>query len=358
MQLFVIPKTGDMVINLQQKSDRSSNIATNPLVSVIIDNYNYGHFLEQAIDSVLEQTYKNFELIVVDDGSIDNSREVIESYGDRLIAIFQANAGQGEALNTGIERAKGEIICFLDADDYFHKDKLAKVVASFIDHPDWVQIGHCWISVDAEGVPIGSSTSSVLSQGDVGNLLLQWGRYASAITSALAYRRAVLQQVLPIPTKRTDAADTFLVAAIPFYGGVGSINEPLMFYRMHGKNVRAYNDNLSYLIEERELIATYINQAAAKVGLVGRFNLQQDVDYRSYKAMKQGGVGWIEALQIIWLSLQESKAIGRSAKDTLIRLLYRSICTLFPKQGILILRHGLRGYVRSQFFSKEPKRSS
>ncbi len=344
-----------MVVSLQRKSDHSSNIETAPLVSVIIDNYNYGRFLGQAINSVLEQTYKNFELIVVDDGSTDNSREVIESYGDRLIAIFQENAGQGEAFNAGIEKAKGEIICFLDADDYFHKEKLAKVVASFIDHPEWVQIGHCWISVDAEGVPIGSSTSSIINQGDVRNLLLQWGRYATAITSALAYRRAVLQQVLPIPTKRTEAADTFLAATIPFYGEVGSINEPLMFYRIHGRNRQAHSGNWPRMLQQRELTATYINQAAAKVGLVDRCNLQRDVDYRSYKAMEQGGAGWIEALQIAWLSLQESKAIGRSAKDTLIRLLNRSICALFPKQGTLILRYGLRGYLRLKFFSKNQK---
>jgi glycosyltransferase involved in cell wall biosynthesis len=342
-----------MVVSLQRKSDHSSNIETAPLVSVIIDNYNYGRFLGQAINSVLEQTYKNFELIVVDDGSTDNSREVIESYGDRLIAIFQENAGQGEAFNAGIEKAKGEIICFLDADDYFHKEKLAKVVASFIDHPEWVQIGHCWISVDAEGVPIGSSTSSIINQGDVRNLLLQWGRYATGITSALAYRRAVLQQVLPIPTKRTEAADTFLAATVPFYGKVGSINEPLMFYRIHGRNRQAHSGNWSRMLQQRELTANYVNEAAAKVGLVDRCNLQRDVDYRSYKAMEQGGVGWIEGLQIIGLSLQESKAIGRSAKDTLIRLLYRSVCALFPQQGILIIRHGLRGYLRLKLFGNE-----
>lgn len=342
-----------MAINLEQQSDHSSNIETAPLVSVIIDNYNYGHFLGQAIDSVLEQTYKNFELIVIDDGSTDNSREVIESYGDCVIAIFQENTGQGSAFNAGIARSKGEIICFLDSDDYYDKDKLAKVVASFLDHPEWVQISHCWISVDAEGVPIGSSASNVLSQGDVRNLLLQWGRYATAITSALAYRRAVLQQVLPIPTKRTEAADTFLAATIPFYGKVGSINEPLMFYRIHGRNRQAHSGNWSRMLQQRKLTATYINDAATKVGLVDRCNLQRDVDYRSYRAMEEGGAGWIEALQIIWLSLQESKAIGRSVKDTVIRLVYRSSCALFPKQGILILRYGLHGYLRLKFFSKE-----
>ena len=342
-----------MVTNLPRQSDCSSQMETTPLVSVILGNHNYGRFLKQAIDSVLSQTYQNFELIVVDDGSTDNSREIIQSYGERLIAIFQANAGQEATFNIGIERARGEIICFLDADDYFRQDKLAEVVASFANHPNWLQIGHCWISVDTEGVPIGSSTSNVLSQGNVRNLLLKWGKYASAISSGLACRRSALQKVMPL--RQGWGVDTYLNVSLPFYGEVGCINKPLMFYRMHGKNMRAYNDDLSYLIHQREATATFINEVAARVGLTERFALQRDVDYRSYKAMAQGGVGKIEALQIIWLSLQESQAIGRSPKDMFVRLLYRSICTLFPQQGILILRYGLRGYVRWKFLGQAPK---
>ena len=110
----------------------------NPLVSVIIGNYNYGYFLAEAIESVLQQTYRHFELIVVDDGSTDNSREVIESYGEQVVAIFQPNKGQGEAFNVGITKAQGEIICFLDADDYYHPDKLNKIVSGFCNHPQWV----------------------------------------------------------------------------------------------------------------------------------------------------------------------------------------------------------------------------
>ncbi|MEL6334977.1 MAG: glycosyltransferase, partial [Cyanobacteria bacterium J06626_26] len=89
------------------------------LVSVIISNYNYGRFITEAIESVLNQRYSNVELIVVDDGSTDNSRDIIQSYSHRLISVFQANSGQGAAFNAGLAQASGDIICFLDADDYY-----------------------------------------------------------------------------------------------------------------------------------------------------------------------------------------------------------------------------------------------
>jgi glycosyltransferase involved in cell wall biosynthesis len=337
----------------QLANSNSISSPNKPLVSVIITNYNYGHFLAQAIESVLTQTYQNFELIVVDDGSTDHSSEVIKSYEDRLITIFQNNAGQGAAFNSGIAKARGEIVCFLDADDYFCKDKLAKVVVAFHTHPEWVQISHSWISVNKDNQEIGRG-GKTLSQGNVQKLLLQKGRYAMGITSALAYRRNVLQQVFPVSTQLfevegkffTESADTYLTTTVPFYGEVGCIKEPLMFYRMHGNNVRAHSDHVPYLIREHENMAAFINEAAKRVGLKKSFNVKQDVDYRSLKAIQQNGVPVAEILNIIRLSLQESIAIRRSFRDALERLLRRSICATFPTQGKIVLRLGLRGYLR------------
>ena len=327
--------------------DEHSSLQQNPLVSVIIGNYNYGHFIAEAIDSVLQQTYRHFELIVVDDGSTDGSREVIEAYQEQLIAVFQANSGQGAAFNAGIARAKGEIVCFLDADDYYHPDKLSRIVSSFRNHPRWVQISHGRISVDRNGNYIGLG-SKTHNQGDVSQLLLQWGRYAMGITSAIAYRRLVLEKVLPIPTTRSEAADTYLTAVVPFYGEVGCIDEPLMFYRIHGSNLQARTDKIHFLLEQRELNTKYINTAAAKVGLEARFDLRRDADYRSLQAIQRNTFSIAETISVIWLSWRESIAIGRSPADILERLLRRGLCVLIPTDGKSILRLGLRGYFRSK----------
>ena len=90
-------------------------------VSIIISNYNYARYLNAAIESAIAQSYQNFEIIVVDDGSKDNSQEVIlelqKKYPNKIKAIFQENQGQGGAFNTAFQASSGEIIAFLDADD-------------------------------------------------------------------------------------------------------------------------------------------------------------------------------------------------------------------------------------------------
>ncbi|NJR59651.1 MAG: glycosyltransferase [Cyanobacteria bacterium CRU_2_1] len=113
---------------------------TQPLVSILINNYNYAHYVGDAINSALAQAYSNVEVIVVDDGSTDNSRTVIASYSDRIISVFKENGGQASALNAGFVVSKGEIICLLDADDLFLPEKVSEVVDLFKSHPgiDWV----------------------------------------------------------------------------------------------------------------------------------------------------------------------------------------------------------------------------
>src|SRR5438045_4179514 len=94
-----------------------------PLVTFVTVNYNYANYLGEAIESALNQSYGNIEVVVVDDGSTDNSREVIESYGNRIISLYQHNQGQAAGSNAALKRCHGSIICFLDADDTAHHDR-------------------------------------------------------------------------------------------------------------------------------------------------------------------------------------------------------------------------------------------
>ena len=97
-----------------------------PLISVIIPNYNYAKFLDKAILSVESQTYQNTEIIVVNNGSTDNSLSLLKKYGSRIKVIDQENRGQAGARNSGLLAANGELISFLDADDFWQDDKLEK----------------------------------------------------------------------------------------------------------------------------------------------------------------------------------------------------------------------------------------
>src|SRR5947209_13220762 len=100
-------------------------------VSVIIPTYNHGRFIADAIESVLAQTYPVSEIIVVDDGSTDETQEVVEKFGEKVRYIEQANAGVSAARNTGIENSDGDLVAFLDADDTWLPEKIEKQVAKF-----------------------------------------------------------------------------------------------------------------------------------------------------------------------------------------------------------------------------------
>jgi len=107
-----------------------------PLVSVIMPAYNAENFIRRAVDSVFSQTYKNYELIVVDDGSDDLTKDILNEYGNKLIYIYQNNAGASAARNKGINRSKGELIAFLDSDDLWYPEKIQIQVTAYLKQPE------------------------------------------------------------------------------------------------------------------------------------------------------------------------------------------------------------------------------
>ncbi len=209
-----------------------------PLVSVIINNYNYGHFLAEAINSVFEQTYPRTEIIVVDDGSSDNSREIISSYLNNIIPVFKDNGGQGSAFNAGFEVSTGEIICFLDADDRFLPHKVEEIVRAWQRYPDAVLYYHRMQIIDAQGVIKGRPWPIFLWVGLIRDRVERSGGWwPRPTTSALCFSRPFLERVFPMPEQSFRlCADAYVGDLAPFCGTIVGLPKVLTHYRQHGQN--------------------------------------------------------------------------------------------------------------------------
>ena len=205
-------------------------------VSIIINNYNYERFLPKAIDSALAQTYPHVEVIVVDDGSTDGSRKIIHGYCDKITSILQANGKQGAAFNNGFQHSTGDIVIFLDADDYLHPQAAQRVVESW--RPDIAKIHYQLTVVDSDDIPRGFSfpQGGALERGYLQERILQTSGYCGVPTSGNALSRHVMEQIFPIPTEFTTTSDDYLSVLVPLYGEVVAIDEELGAYRIHDNN--------------------------------------------------------------------------------------------------------------------------
>jgi glycosyltransferase involved in cell wall biosynthesis len=206
-----------------------------PGVSIIIPNYNYGRFIGEAIDSALAQTHPLVEVIVVDDGSTDNSRAVIESYGQRVTAIFQANAGQTKACEAGFDRSHHPIVIFLDADDRLVPEAAA-IAAT--DWPEGCSKRQFRLQTLDRGGMLRDhywpKYSRHLTPGEVRQELLRTGYYQCPPTTGNAFARDFLRQMRPFgPHPHIDA---LLNTLAPLYGDVVTDDEVVGHYRLHGSN--------------------------------------------------------------------------------------------------------------------------
>ena len=215
-----------------------SDESERPLVSIVINNYNYARFLRHAIDGALAQTYSRVEVIVVDDGSTDESRAVIESYQQRIAPLLKANGGQGSALNAGFAASRGEIVMFLDADDELMAEAVEQVVKVW--RPGIAKAQFQLEVIDDRGQPLGLRLprfNGFIPNGDIRDRITRFGEYPTAPPSGAAYARSALDHVMPLEEATWFlAADKPLVLLTPFFGDVVSICRPLGRYRLHASN--------------------------------------------------------------------------------------------------------------------------
>ncbi|HWI25916.1 MAG TPA: glycosyltransferase family A protein [Stellaceae bacterium] len=206
-------------------------------ISVIIPNYNHARFLPHAIESALTQSLPACELIVVDDGSTDDSRKVISSYRKRLTAVYKDHGGEASALNAGYALAKGTIIVFLDSDDVLLPNAL-KCYSEAFRQPGLAKVHGNVTLIDADGTPLGPLTSH-LHHGDLRPHVVRYGPtyLASPPTSGNAWSHAALQQIMPIPHELYRRhVDIYLYSMAALVGKIGRVKQSVAGYRVHGAN--------------------------------------------------------------------------------------------------------------------------
>lgn len=206
-----------------------------------MSNYNYGRYLAEAIDSALSQEWPDLEVVIVDDGSTDRSRDLIASYGSRVVTVFKENGGQASALNAAFAASRGEIVALLDADDWFEPGKIGRVVAELADHPEAGWLAHPLIPV-AEVTPEHRSRGKVWKTGGSGDYTAAVRRGRTKLlpllpaTSGLVFRRELLERIMPIPVELGITADNYLKLAGLLISPVRILDQPLACQRIHGAN--------------------------------------------------------------------------------------------------------------------------
>lgn len=211
-------------------------MTTTPLVSIIVTNFNYGAYVTAAVESALAQSYAAVEVIVVDDGSTDNSREKLTRFADRTMLLLETNAGQAAAMNRGYQKCRGEFVLFLDADDVLEPEAIERALATW-------QVGDAKVQFALRGIDATGGAldfrfpGTTMHSGDLRTLTTVYGGYPSPPTSGNLFTRAMLDAVMPIPEQRWRRwPDTYLILSAPFHGAIRSVEESLGRFRLHGSN--------------------------------------------------------------------------------------------------------------------------
>jgi glycosyltransferase involved in cell wall biosynthesis len=203
------------------------------LVTAVIATYNYGRFVTQAVESVLAQTYENIEVIVVDDGSDDDTREQLAPYMDRIRYIYQENQSVAAARNTGIRAAAGDLIAFLDADDVWHPQKLELQMEYLVDHPSVALVAVERLAASAASWP---PTNGLVHPRACPITVEQLVLRPLFAPSGVLVRKHCFDAVGFFDTNLRNAEDYDMWIRIACRFPIVKLDVPLWWYRVHGAN--------------------------------------------------------------------------------------------------------------------------
>lgn len=236
-----------------------------PFVSVLIDTFNHERFIEEAVCSVLAQDFlaADREILVVDDGSSDKTPEILRKFEPQIRILRKENGGQASAFNHGIPQCRGEIIAFLDGDDWWAPNKLSTVVSAFDQNASVGVIGHSITEVLPNGVRRQELVRDVprFRIDSVTGARTFRLRKSFLGTSRMAYRSVILRRVGNVPETLIFEADEFLFTLGSLFSEVLLLREPLTFYRMHSANLYQLSSGEQAAIRRKHTVIVALAEA-------------------------------------------------------------------------------------------------
>jgi glycosyltransferase involved in cell wall biosynthesis len=243
--------------------------------SVLIDTYNHERFIEQAIVSVLEQDFPatDREIIVVDDGSTDRTPEIVKKFEPRVRLLRKKNGGQASAFNAGIPECKGEIVAFLDGDDWWAPHKLVRVAQAMAADTSVGIVGHGIVTVQRDlREQVETLREGFCFQANtMAGALLFRRRGAFFGTSRMTIRAELLRQIGAVPEAIEIQADEYLFTLSAVLAGAQILPEALTYYRLHDANgfQLAGHDPQKLRRKQKSLaiLASTLSQQLEKLGI-------------------------------------------------------------------------------------------
>jgi GT2 family glycosyltransferase len=245
-----------------------------PFISVLIDTYNHERFIEDAVNSVLAQEYPTaqLEILVVDDGSTDLTPEILRRFAPQVRVLRKANGGQASAFNAGIPECSGEVIAFLDGDDWWAPGKLRRVAEFLAAEPAVGIVGHGIIEAFEDGT-VRHAAPKKLERLRVNSLPAARVfrlRKSYLGTSRMTIRSAIARQILPVPEALVIEADEYLFTLTAALSDLVILTDPLTYYRQHGANLyNAGGGNMEGLRRKQAVMAALADSLRRELPLRG-----------------------------------------------------------------------------------------